>query len=597
MAGFYGIVCLKGSNHSKDIKSLPNLNTDSVVKSRYDFESFHLSYFAYKHSESKLGRSSSGNIIFSYAGYIHALELPGLKRRNGSNLASYLAEAYEAKGDDLWQKLNGNWVSAVWDCADERLVLSTDRQVACLYYTYDDNRCEFSTSLLAMAQYGTNVRKLDVAGALEVLTIGRSIDDRTFLEGVKLVRDAAVLTFHKGKVTEKIYWRPDFTPDNSISFEDAADKLNFVLDRAVERCAKGRFGLGLSGGLDSRKIAARVHDCCEIATTFGADGGLEVTSAQAVCEKIGLPLQVCHYTAEQAGREYERWIQLNDGYIFCPEFILLTEKNSPRNERIIFGGFGSGFRGLCGCPALAKKQDANKIFSRRFTAQCIPFFEERNYEKVLGAKIPKELYGSVRRSSERLLKTIEAPTTFDQFYWLELVENRRRSCLVMDAGRAFMDVYQPYMDNEFVEFILRIPAWMKDTKTDVYRRAFIKRWPELAALPNARGSNYISEAEQKLSKFVLKKKIWYLLPDKVRTAIYTRLGYQAISPSSGIAYKTTLAKPLRKAIQTLADVELLKQSCVERLLHRHFKGVETKESLFHRLLPLGYIIDKYGLSL
>lgn len=602
MAGIYGVVYPEISNQSGNIESLPNIDKDSVVMSHFDFGRFHLNHFGYKDNDDKVGRSSSGNTVFGYCGEIYEVTFPKVKRKNDQNFVSYLADCAECTGNDIWIHLNGVWTAFVWDCRKQELTLVSGRLgTFALYYSYNGSLIEFSTSMLALAENGHNVKKLDLEGVLEFISLCRCLGEKTIMQNVKVIDAGTAIKFsNTGQIIKYRYWKPNQEPDNSLkSPQDTADQIGDIIDRVVKRSCEsnGRAGLAVSGGLDSRILATRLISRNAAACVFGTEDCLESTGAKQVCEKLNIEFSTCHYTPEEAGHKFKKYIKYNDGFIITPEYFLVAQTLASKCRKVLIGLYGGQIRAGCGCPTDAKFQQESKIFQKRFDNQNISYLQTREFVKALNEDFPRELFDAPYQNFRKLFEPITAPTLFDKFSYFNLIERqRRRNAVVLSSGRAFVSLNMPFSDNEFIEFLFKIPAWMKDPKVDVYRMALIRKYYDIAALSNSLGSNYVAQAQQKLTVHNFKKSVWYMLPYSIQSRIHTRMAYTPISPTPRIAYKTTLAEPLKKYMQVLADVGILRQSFVDKTLRRHFRGGETRERLFHKLLPLGYIIDKYDLS-
>lgn len=602
MAGIYGVVYPEESNQNGNIEFLPNLDKESIVKSHFDFGRVHLNHFGYKQGDEKVGCSGSGNIVFGYCGEIYEITFPEVEKKGERNYAAYLADCFESMNNDLWIRLNGTWTAFVWDRREQELTLVSGRLgTFALYYSQSDRLIEFSTSLLALAENGNNTKKLDLEGVLEFISLCRCLGEKTIMANVKVIDAGTAVQFRNtGEIKKHKYWLPDMEPDSSlISPEDAADRIGCIIDHVVEVSCEGyrRVGLAVSGGLDSRTLATRLAGKNALACVFGTEDCLETTGAKQVCERLNIDFSTCHYTPEEAGRNFSKYVEYNDGYTVTPEYFLVAKQLASSCNKVLIGLYGGQIRAGCGCPTDAEFEQENRVFQKRFDGQNISYLREREFPKALGGLFSRELFKAPYRNFRKEFEPISAPTLYDKFSYFNLIERQRRqNAVVLSAGRAFVNLNMPFADNDFIDFLFKIPAWMKSPKVDVYRKALITRHPDIAALPNALGSNYISEAEQKLSMFSLKKKIWNMLPYNIQSRIYTRMAYVPISPTPGIAYRTTLSEPLKKYMQILVDVGILKQSFVDETLGRHFQGVETRERLFHKLIPLGYVIDRYGLS-
>jgi asparagine synthetase B (glutamine-hydrolysing) len=598
MAGFFGWVGLDATDLGS-VTCLPNIEPGYVRPEEIASGRFRIKHFAHRWAAGRVGRSTSGQTIFVYAGYVCDEGFDEFARREGATLADRLADAHEALGNNLWTRLNGIWAAAVWHVPTEALSLAMDRMATLpLYYARRDDRIEFSTSLLALMRWGTGTRTLEPRGLLEWLTIGYVMEERTHVSGVETIRESTVLTFRGSQVTRHRYWEPDMMPDPGLKdWPAAADGLDAVLKRAVERWSgDGSNGIALSGGLDSRQVIARMGDRCHVACTLGDAANVEMQPALQVAAAMGVPHVTTDFTTDDVAANYQRWIEINDGHIWTPEYLLLARKLAEGARHAFFGFHGDPLRGMVGCPEFPTVRNQHRMIGEVYWRDSVSFIEEREHRRALGSVFAKDLYGSVSRTYNALAFAVEAPDPFKRFYWYNIIgRQRRRVSHLFSVVRSYLEFRGPITDNAVVEYLLRIPSWMFGKNVDVYLRAFVRHYPELAAIPHARGSTYVRDAEGKLSRRERLRTFWYRLPKRLRSMLVERV----LTPQSAAArssYHTVLNEPLTRALRTLSDMGILNKAYFDRVLCRHLSGRHSRAALLHRLLSLGHVIDRYGLS-
>jgi len=590
MAGIYGWI-------SKDVVSqpgiLPNLHPEYVISEEVAKGEFGIVSFRHKACSVKSAKSTCGRYIVSFCGAVFS-ESFAFSILHGKETARYLADKYAEIGDNLWSHLNGSWLIVVFDSQAHVLKVISDRLGTFpLYYLRKSGQFLFSTSMLALAE---TAKTLDIEGVLEFISLGRSLDDKTILNDVKFLDAATILTYSQGSFYKQSYWCPDLEPDNSLKdVREVAEHIGVLVSAAVERTISPKIGLAVTGGLDSRQLATRLIGRCHKACVFGTDDCLEVKSAVRLCAELNIDVLSFHYTPADLGQRFEEYIKLNDGFIITPEYFLITKELAKKGcDQAMIGFHGGSMRGSCGCPTSATFNDIDEILREKYHNQTRDYLMLYNGKKAFGTKVPTNAYHIPYENYRKVFDGIKASTIYNRFVWFNIIERqRRRTPVALGAGRAFLPLVMPYVDVEFVNFMLKIPPWMKSPKVDVYKRALINHSPDIAALPNALGSNYVSE----ISMFSLKKKIWYMIPKPIRARVYTKVAYRSLSPTPKTAYQTSLAKPLRENLGVLVETGILNKKYVNKLLDKHFSGKDSKESWFHKLIPLGYIIDKYGLKL
>lgn len=214
MSGIYGIISNKRSC-VEAVRILPNLDAKFVVESSYSDNQLHIKHFGYHWAKPKIGQSRSGKVTFCYIGHIHEPRIGNIGRQENQSLASYLAEVFEQKNNTIWPFLNGSWVAVVWSQATRTLFLATDRLgTIALYYAEQGAGFSFSTSKLALTKYGLNLNKLAAEALVEFLMMGYAQDDRTYIDGIKVLNNASVLMRRNERTTIENYWVPDLSADD-----------------------------------------------------------------------------------------------------------------------------------------------------------------------------------------------------------------------------------------------------------------------------------------------------------------------------------------------------------------------------------------------
>jgi hypothetical protein len=215
--------------------------------------------------------------------------------------AAALAGAYRP-GAAAWPAaLNGEFTAVILDRDRNALVLLNDRIGMRPWYTAD---CP-GGFLLSPEVKGTPAVdgeiSLDEESVAAVLAFNKiRLGDRTLLKGVRVLPAASLwrVDLASGKTERQVYWRyrysdsMDDAPPPDETLDLLADRFRAAMRLRTEGLDAGvRIGLSLSGGLDSRAMAAalpperaaRVH-----AHTYGLPDSDEVRLAEAVARTAGL---------------------------------------------------------------------------------------------------------------------------------------------------------------------------------------------------------------------------------------------------------------------------------------------------------------------
>ena len=188
---------------------------------------------------------------------------PDLKRRGyrfeTTSDTEVILYAYMAYGLDFADKLNGIYALAIWDAAENRLVLCRDRVgVKPLLYTMVNHSLIFGSEQKALFCHPNVSPAADLDSFREIFGIGPA---RTpgcgIFKGICEVKPGCILVFSNDGLQEHQYWTLTAQP-HTDSYSDTVEKVSFLLQDAVERqmvsdvpvCAL------LSGGVDSSVVTA-----------------------------------------------------------------------------------------------------------------------------------------------------------------------------------------------------------------------------------------------------------------------------------------------------------------------------------------------------
>ncbi|HTK68822.1 MAG TPA: asparagine synthase-related protein [Candidatus Eisenbacteria bacterium] len=175
-------------------------------------------------------------------------------------VAETLTDAYLAVGPDLWTRIRGDFIVAVWDGRDGALRIVCDPfRVHPLFYAADRHSIVFGSRLASiLARPGAPPYDVDPESVLEVLVASVIPTPATIYRGIHKLPPGTELTYRSGHVTLRRYWDFAFDAPGGISEATLAADLKERLEDSVRVRLKGdrdsSFGAFLSGGIDSTTV-------------------------------------------------------------------------------------------------------------------------------------------------------------------------------------------------------------------------------------------------------------------------------------------------------------------------------------------------------
>ncbi|NDJ60534.1 MAG: asparagine synthase (glutamine-hydrolyzing) [Chloroflexi bacterium] len=257
-------------------------------------------------------QTADGALSVAYNGEIYnhlelrpALEAAGETFRSTSDAETLLA-LYRRDGAAALAHLRGMFAFALWDRAEQTLLLARDRLgEKPLYYYHDSERLIFASEIKALLQHPDVPRRSALTPERLALYLGYGYTPapETAFVGIKALPPGHLLTIRAGEplidATPQSYWKPPEIagprPFDALAEREAVEAVRAALGDAVRQCLISDVPLGafLSGGLDSSLIAAlmRAHSSGPVKTFsigFTGDSSFDETAAaQRVADHLG----------------------------------------------------------------------------------------------------------------------------------------------------------------------------------------------------------------------------------------------------------------------------------------------------------------------
>jgi asparagine synthase (glutamine-hydrolysing) len=537
--GLLGIVSKNGTEASQlDSMVTPLLHqaryrVDKLVKEQLAFGRVHLGIYNPKPQPSI---SSDGMVLAFLDGKIFGKEkeiellLEAGHRFDQSNDAEFCLSLFQELGDRFIERLNGNFTVVIHDQSTGRTILANDRfGFRVHYYSLFGDTLLFAPEPKSILSYPGFVKRLDEDALVQFFSIGEFWQGRTWFQGICMLPPASILKYDGGKIEIKRYWRLRYSPDRSRTEKEFVDDLVKAFKKAVEIRIKDdlRHAVTLSGGLDSRSIAAAIEPGKRrgvLACTFGRPESDEARIAAEAAKKLGMMKHlVLDSSPELIIENAEFDVNLTDGQLYMGlAFVYPIFGRIASEADVIFDGFALDL--TLGGSYLTKQKLSVKTKGdllpmlakkRRFTdAQLKELFTANFYMKIRDR--PAELFAQEFQD----VLSDEPGNASDEFAmnghvaWMHIGDV---------AVRANVEVSHPSSDNELFDIITRIPPeWRYGHR--IYRKFLRKLSPEAASIPYDRT---MIRADAPLF-------IWGLGQKYNRVKEFTKKRIQIISGNKGI---------------------------------------------------------------
>ncbi len=202
--------------------------------------------------------------IFNYVELREELAARGHRFRTRSD-TEVIVHAWEEFGPACFERFNGQFAIALWDAAEETLVLARDRLgVRPLYLCEHGGRLWFASEVKAIFAGDPSIpRALDPVGLAETFTFWTAVAPQSVFRGVSELEPGHLRIVSRGGVEDRAFWTPRYPASRGAgapgSLDEAVERTRAALEEAVRlRMLRADVPVGsyLSGGLDSSLVAA-----------------------------------------------------------------------------------------------------------------------------------------------------------------------------------------------------------------------------------------------------------------------------------------------------------------------------------------------------
>lgn len=201
--------------------------------------------------------------IFNYVELRKTLEAKGHRFRTSTDVETII-HLYEEEGEDLLDKLNGQFAFMLFDFKERKLFCARDPfGIVPFFFTVQDDLFIFGSEIKAILEHPLVRRQTDLVGLDQLMTFPGLAGERTMFEGIRSLEAGHYLQVRQGRMAIREYWDLIYPEMDGESIPDLGEayyreRLSELFNRSVQLRLRADVPVGLyvSGGLDSSLIAA-----------------------------------------------------------------------------------------------------------------------------------------------------------------------------------------------------------------------------------------------------------------------------------------------------------------------------------------------------
>tara|TARA_B100001059_G_scaffold102681_1_gene102430 strand:+ start:10545 stop:12443 length:1899 start_codon:yes stop_codon:yes gene_type:complete len=512
-----------------------------------------------------------------------------------------ICEGLASEGIQYMEKFNGMFAFAAWDTKEKQLYLCRDRYgIKPLYYWFNGKTLVFSSEIKGIIEHPDYFMDVDLDALNEYFTFQNIFSYNTLFKGVYMLPPAnrVMINANTNFVKHNSWWDYDFSQANheALDFDGAKETTKRLFEQAVERQMVSDVPLGsyLSGGMDSASIAAVASRKVERLTTFTCGFDMnEVTGRESNFDerrdaelmanylkteqfeqvmnagdiRWSLPKLVYHLEDLRVGMSYPNY------YIsrLASKFVKVCLQGTGGDE--LFGGYPWRYYKVF--DSLSKQDFFDQYYE--FWQRLVPDSEKKELfsEEVLqqiDLKAPREVFERVFTFNRKLKYDIPQDHINNCLYFeiktflpaLFLVGDK----LSMAHG---LEERFPFMDNDLVDFAMKVPIEHKLGKLD----------NEIRKIDENKEFKKQAYREFKDGKNILRKAMMEYIPKKISDR--KKQGFSAPDESWYRGENAEYIKDLLLNSKTIST-RFIQKKFIEKIVHEHLnKGIN------HRLLIWSFL--------
>jgi asparagine synthase (glutamine-hydrolysing) len=411
--------------------------------------------------------------------------------------AEFLLQGYLEFGEEIFTLLNGAYVVAIWNRADNKLVISNDRLgLHPLYYGQIGAKLVFASGIRSLLVDPSLSRTIDRVAIAEFLTFDHLLEDRTLLQAVRLLPQGSVLTWEDNRMHIRRYWELKLPEGYELRDErDYMDEFHFLLRQAVKRQSSHDnqpAGLLLSGGMDSRYLLTILTESANgnsiHSLTWGIPGCDDARIAREVSQILGVPHHFFELKPDWLLEKADDAVRLTDGMGNLVNLhALATLEQESKYARVIYKGFlGDAMMGFGLRHQFWAKYDEQSTWQAHFqvhTDQGVITFDQQEKEQLFSTSFKNEVGTAVWDEYIAGMLASKTDMLADQRIYFDFYQRVPRMTIKgVEVVRSEAVVRLPFADNDLVEFSARVPPGLLYERR-LMKNAFIKAYPKLAQVP------------------------------------------------------------------------------------------------------------------
>lgn len=319
-----------------------------------------------------------------------------------------LLHSYQEYGVKCLEKLNGQFVFAIWDNYKQELLIARDRVgIRPLFYYKKDNLFLFASEIKSILEYSGISPEINEYSLSQIFTFWSSLTPGTIFKDIVELSPGHYLKLKKNKLEIVQYWKLNFGEQVSeMSFDAALSEFGSLLYDAVKIRLRADVPVAayLSGGLDSSATTSLIKSIVPQQLQTYSIGFIdkefdETPYQQAVSKKLKTNHNAFYCSSKEISESFPSIIWHAETPLTrtapAPMY-LLSKKVRAQNIKVVITGEGADE--MLGGYDIFKESLIRHFWSRQPQSQIRPLLFKRLYAYIplisgMNAQMLKFVYG------------------------------------------------------------------------------------------------------------------------------------------------------------------------------------------------------------
>ena len=411
-----------------------------------------------------------------------------------------LLALYRKHGIDFAGLLNGEFAVVIYHQLSKRLLIVTDHlSTRPVYYAVQGGALRFGSEKKAVLVEFEGKPSLDHIGLLQVFVHQHNLGARTFIKEVSSLPPSTVLEYKDGKVgvsayRQRRFWQDRPTLRESEFIEAWSERMR--QSTAARLRGKRRIVFSLSGGLDSRAIAASIpRDFRPVsAWTRGEASSLEVKRASEVAASLGLDYSFDPPSATPLSEILNKIVWRTEGLMSAMHLQSIANHTplKSRGDFLMGGHLGDMCSGKHIKPQMLLPRTRGQFVDAVFAGYSVE--NQASLGRLFNESFLAATFPAVKEDFAASFARIEGLSNIKTYEAWDLLEHESH----MTCGSILVDNHRfghihPYKDMDYLNFVMPLPTRLRFMQA-MYQAVIVKLGPEFRHVRNANNNMILSDS-------------------------------------------------------------------------------------------------------